>query len=116
MAFEIATYKNGEAKIGFVPVALIVAIIGLLPPVVERWVDQRWEPAEQVLESEKFDLERDQATIDLFREVLSDPDADQRKAMLKFIDASKLLNSDVVSEELLKLDVPQWPAPQEESP
>jgi hypothetical protein len=68
------------------------------------------------LEKDKFDLERDKAAIDLFRLVLSNPDADHRKAMMEFIDARELLIPEVDSDTQNDPNVPQWPAPPEESP
>jgi hypothetical protein len=114
MTFELMTVDKGTVKVRMLPVAVIVAIIGILPPIIGYAVD--WLPmptaqkASNELELAKIDLERDRDVVSLFRLAFSDPDLVQRKSMAKFIVATNLLSSDIDTEALLREEVPQWPA------
>ena len=125
MKFKLATVEkdgalDGTLKVGVLPVAAIVAIIGIIPPIIGFGVDWFQKPAAQEasieLESAKLDLERDREATSLFRLAFSDPDSVQRKRILEFIVATNLLSEDIDTEALLGTEVPQWPAGPEESP
>ena len=120
MEFELATVDNKPVKVGFIPVAAIVALIGIIPPLIGFGVDWIQKPAAQEasieLEFAKLDLERDRDAVSLFSLAFSDSDSVQRKSMAKFIVAANLLSSDIDTEALLREEVPQWPAGPEESP
>ena len=117
---KIATVEDGEVKIGKVVVIALVALIGVLPPLLNFGLDRLLKPAAQesaiAMEAEKFDLERDLATIDLCRLALADPDTAKRRDMLRFLVTANLLNSDVEAETLLRGVVPQWPPETEALP
>ena len=125
MEFKVTTIeKNGASegtlKVGWIPVTVMVAVIGILPPIIGFGIDWIQKPVAQEasneLELAKLDLERDREAASLFRRAFSDPDSVQRKRMLEFIVATNLLSPDIDTEALLGTEVPQWPAGPEESP
>jgi hypothetical protein len=137
--FKVTTIeKNGASegtlKVGWIPVTVMVAVIGILPPIIGFGIDWIQKPVAQEasnelelakldlelakldLELAKLDLERDREAASLFRRAFSDPDSVQRKRILEFIVATNLLSPDIDTEALLGTEVPQWPAGPEESP
>ena len=125
MQFKVTTIeKNGASegtlKVGWIPVTVMVAVIGILPPIIGFGIDWIQKPVAQEasneLELAKLDLERDREAASLFRRAFSDPDSVQRKRMLEFIVATNLLSPDIDTKALLGTEVPQWPAGPEESP
>lgn len=121
MTFELANVDRGVVKVNMIPATVIVAMIGLATTGFELLADKIFKsPAQKAsieLELEKFDLERDREAISLFRQALSNPDSAERKRMVDFIVATKLLSSDIDTVELRSLkEFPQWPVELEESP
>lgn len=121
MPFKLANVDKGEVKVNMIPATVIVAMIGLATTGFEVLANKILKsPAQDrsiALEEDKFDLERDRAAIALFRQALSNPDSAERKRMVDFIVATKLLSSDIDTEELRSLkEFPQWPVELEESP
>ena len=125
MKFKVATIEkdgvsDGTLKVGPLPVVVLVAIIGIIPPITGKLFDlavmSKAQEASNELESSKLDLERDRDAVSLFRQALSDPDSAQRKRMLEFIVAADLLSPEIDTEALLREEVPQWPVGPEESP
>jgi hypothetical protein len=113
--------KDFEVELGKGAVTILVAIITILPPLLNYGMDRWLKPAEQKasieLEKSKLDLERDKATASLYQNALASPDSVQRTQMLQFLISAGLVNvNEADIDAMLNEPVPQWPSPDVTSP
>jgi hypothetical protein len=106
---ELARLENQKLKATVPGVTLLVAILGIVPPVVTAIFDRTWKSSTAALETAKLDLERDKAATALYQTVLASPDANQRQLMLRFLVKARVVDADDSIVDLPSEQIPQWP-------
>jgi hypothetical protein len=110
----LARVENNEIQVSGWTVTGIVALLGLVAPIVTAVsggiVSQKQQQSSVMLESVKLDQERRKVSVDLYQKALAYPDAKQRELSVRFLIAAGLVEDRENKLAALKPgDIPHWP-------
>ena len=111
---EIARFDNGKVEVPGTMIAVIVAIITIIPGLVtsctELLVKPYVERSTVELEKARINLEQRKALEELYRSALAIEDTDQRHMAIGFLLTAKLVDANPDVAALPKERIPHWPA------
>lgn len=110
---KIAEVRNGEVRMTGTATVGIVALLGVLMPAVTSgvtaYVTLHQQESTTALEEAQLEEARRQAAAKLLREVLVQPDPQQREVFLRFLLAAGLIDPSSVLDTLTGDRIPVWP-------
>ena len=118
---RLASVENGKVDIDVKTVAIISALIAVVPALLIAGVDAIIRPsadrAAVAIEWSKVDVERRKAALAAYQAALANPDATQRKELLEFLVKARVLDDDVGTIAGTPAEqIPQWQATSTKSP
>lgn len=113
---HIATVgADGKITLTVSAIAILVAIIGIVPGLVtagiEAFVKPRAQASAIAVETAKTELERRNAAIALYQSALANPEPAQRQLLLRFLVNVRVLDDDGTIMGMPVDQIPHWPAP-----
>jgi hypothetical protein len=118
---RLASVENGKVDIDVKAVAIISALIAVVPSLLIAGVDAIIRPsadrAAVAIEWTKVDVERRKAALAAYQAAMASPDAAQRKQLLEFLVKARVLDDDVGAIAGTPAgQIPHWQATSMKSP
>jgi hypothetical protein len=112
---RLTTNQRGETEIPNTSLAILAAIVAIIPALVTSCTEFVVKPLTQknamTIEQRKLELEERKAAADMYRKVLASPDAVQRQKLVRFLIEARVLEEEGNNISSLPAEqIPQWPA------